>query len=358
MFLIKKKIYLYLYIFFLLVVFIFNGFSTSKTFGKNFNISQVEIEENYNIDFDKSKVIDNGFKKAFKILIYKIVEKKDRSKFENVPLNEIKRLIESFSILDEKFINKKYKSQFEVQFNKKKILNYVEKKNAIPSIPEEIESFILPVLIDVKNNDLYYLNQNIFFNNWNLNSEKHFLINYVLPSEDIEDYLTIKKNIYNIEDYNFDEIINKYNLENHIILIILKLDKQLRVFSKIKFDKKKILVNKIYNNSNINDKETVNELIMNLKEDYEDKWKSINKINTSISLPIKISLNSKNIELSEKLEKVISEFDLVSNFKIENFNNREIIYTIVFNGTPDKFLESMLLLNFKIDISSKVWKLR
>ena len=97
---------------------------------------------------------------------------------------------------------------------------------------------------------------------------------------------------------------------------------------------------------------------MNLKEDYEDKWKSINKINTSISLPIKISINSKNIELSEKLEKVISEFDLVSNFKIENFNNREIIYTIVFNGTPDKFLESMLLLDFKIDISSKVWKLR
>jgi len=95
-----------------------------------------------------------------------------------------------------------------------------------------------------------------------------------------------------------------------------------------------------------------------MKEDYEDKWKSINKINTSISLPIKISLNSKNIELSEKMEKAISKFDLVSDFKIVNFNSNEVVYTIIFNGTPDKFLENMLLLDFKIDTSNKVWKLR
>ncbi len=358
MLLIKKKKYFYLYIFFLILVFIFNSFSTSNVFGKNFNVSQVEIEENYNIDFDKSKVIENAFKKAFKILIYKIVEKKDRSKFLNSQLNEIKRLIENFSIIDEKFINNKYKSQFEVQFNKKKILNYIEKKNVIASIPKKNKSFILPVLIDVKTNDLYYLNQNIFFKNWNQYSEKYFLINYILPNEDIEDYLTIKKNMNNIEDYNFYEIINKYDVENHIILIVLKQDKELRVFSKIKFDKKKILINKIYNNTNINDMEMVNKLIMNMKEDYEDKWKSINKINTSISLPIKISVNSKNMELSEKLERVISEFDLVSGFEIVNFNNSEIIYKIIFNGTPDKFLENMLLLDFKIDISNKVWKLR
>ena len=354
----KKKKYFYLYIFFLIIVLFFNDFSTSNALGKNFNITEVEIEEDYNLDFKKSKVIDKAFKKAFRILIYKIVEKKDRYKFLKVNLKEIKSLIENFSIVNEMFIDNKYKSQFEVQFNRKKILNFVEKKNVITSTPKKIETFILPLLIDTKTNDLYYLNQNIFFKNWNMISKKYFLINYVLPNEDIEDYLLIKKNISNIENFNFNEIIKKYNLDNHIILIILKLYNQLRIFSKIKFDKEKILVNKTYNNITIDNKEAVNNLIMSIKEDYEDKWKLINKINTSILLPIRISLNSKNIELSEKLEKTLSEFDLVSDFIIEKFNNKEIFYTILFNGTPDKFLEKMYLLDFKIDISKETWKLK
>ena len=34
--------------------------------------------------------------------------------------------------------------------------------------------------------------------------------------------------------------------------------------------------------------------ILNLKNLYEDKWKLINKINTSITIPIKISIKNKN----------------------------------------------------------------
>ena len=47
-----------------------------------------------------------------------MVEKKDRSKFENISLKQIKSLIDNFSIVDEKFINNKYTNKFEVQFNR------------------------------------------------------------------------------------------------------------------------------------------------------------------------------------------------------------------------------------------------
>jgi len=358
MFLFKKKIYFYLYIFFLILVCIFNKFSTNSAFSKNYIISQIEIEENYDLNFDRSKVVNKGFDKAFNILIYKIVEKKDRSKLENVNLKQIKSLIDNFSITDEKFIKDKYKSQIEVQFDKKKVIKFIEDKNIISSIPKKIEVFILPILIDANTNEIYYLNQNVFFNKWNLESQKYFLINYILPNEDIEDYYIIKKNIKNIENYNFEEIIKKYNLNNYIILILLKTDNKLRVFSKIDFDKKKMLLNKIYNKVNFDNDEEMSNIIFDVKENYEDKWKLLNKLNTSISLPIRLSLDSRKIELSEKLENILLKLDLVSEFKIEKFNNKEILYKVIFNGSPDKFLENMSLSDFRVDTSNDTWKLK
>ena len=43
---------------------------------------------------------------------------------------------------------------------------YLNNKNIIPSSPIEIESFILPILIDTNSNELYYLNQNISINHY------------------------------------------------------------------------------------------------------------------------------------------------------------------------------------------------
>ncbi len=358
MLLFNKKNYSYLYNFFLLYVFFFNEFSTNYALSKNYDVLNVKVEDVYDINFEKSKVVDKAFEKAFKILFYKLIENKDKLKINNISLKDKKSLIENFSISDEIFINNNYIAQFNVQFNKKKILNYLNKKNLIPSSPKEIETFVLPILIDTNLNELYYPNQNIFYNNWNLNTKKYHLIKYILPNEDIEDYNIIKKNINNIENYDFKEIKEKYNLKNEIILIILKSNSHIRFFSKIKFGKKDLLSNNIYNLSDIKNHEEINEIIINIKENYEDKWKSLNKINTSIELPIRLSINAENTEFSEKLENILSYVDLVSNFKIEKFNNKEIIYKIIFNGNPNKLLDILFLYDFKVDSSREIWKVR
>ena len=97
---------------------------------------------------------------------------------------------------------------------------------------------------------------------------------------------------------------------------------------------------------------------MNIKDNYEDRWKSINKLNTSIALTLRLSLESENVELSRKLEKTLIKYVLVSDYKIEKFNNKDTIYKIIFNSSPDKFLEKMLSLGFKIDTTNDVWKLK
>ena len=53
-------------------------------------------------------MIDSGFKKAFLELIFKLAKSSDQEKLKSIKLNEIKGMIETFSIQEEKFINQVY----------------------------------------------------------------------------------------------------------------------------------------------------------------------------------------------------------------------------------------------------------
>ena len=132
----------------------------------------------------------------------------------------------------------------------------------------------------------------------------------------------------------------------------------IRTFSKIKFGNKKLILNNIYDLHDVKDKDEISTIILNIKDSYEDKWKSINKINTAIELPIRLSINAEDTKFSEKLEKNLSSIDLISEFRIEMFNNKEIIYKIIFNGNPNKLLDDLNLSKFKVDNSNKVWKIQ
>ncbi len=353
-----KKIYKYLYIFFLVLIIIFSEFSTNFAKAKNFVINDIEIKEEYDLNFDKIKVIDRAFKRAFEILISKILQSENKSILKLINLNQIKSFVESFSIREEKFVDNNYQAKINVDFNKKELINYLNSKGIITSSINLIDVVILPILIDLKKNQIFTYSNNPFFLNWNFNNEKYHQINYVLPNEDIEDFSIIRNNVNDIENYNFNEIFNKYNVKNRILLVLLKQDNLVKVFSKLKLENSEMYINKDLRNLNLKDLDEINKAILDLKDDYENKWKSLNKINTSIILPIRISIDSNNFSLSNNLENYLNEMDLISNYKIENFDSNQIIYKIIFNSTPDKFLKIMENAKFKIDTSKDIWKLQ
>ena len=97
-----------LYIFFSTLALIIFFFSTEVVKAKSFEINDIEIAQPFEINFDKNKVIDLGFKKAFFELIYSLIKSPDFKKIDNIRLNEIKSMIETFSIKEEKFIDQKY----------------------------------------------------------------------------------------------------------------------------------------------------------------------------------------------------------------------------------------------------------
>ena len=174
---------------------------------------------------------------AFKELMAKITISEDKKNLNSTNLKLIKSLVDSFTIVDEKFIENKYFAKFDVDFNKKQVLNFLERKNIFPSIPKEKNLFLMPILIDIEKKQISLFSENLFYLNWNNKNEKHYLLKYILPNEDLEDINILKKNINNIEDYDFSEIISKYDLKDYIIIIFFKNENQLRALSKLNFNK-------------------------------------------------------------------------------------------------------------------------
>ena len=188
--------------------------------------------------------------------------------------------------------------------------------------------------------------------NWNKSNKKYHLLNYILPNEDIEDINIIKKNINNIEEYSFNEIISKYDINDYIILILFQKKNNFSALMKTNLNNKLVISNK---NFEWEENQSIEKIIEDLKIEFENQWKKLNIINVSIKLPITLSVNSKNYKLIQNLEKKLNELDLISNFYIESFNNKKLIYKIIYNSTPDKFINEFSNSNIKLNTGQSIW---
>ena len=347
-----------LYIFFLCLSLILFFFSTDKVYAKSFNIENIEVSKPFEINFDKNKVIDEGFIKAFSELISLITVSSDHKIIKKIKLNQIRGMIESFSIKEEKFIDEIYYVNLGVSFNKKKILNFLEKKNIFPSLPTKKNFLFIPILIEENKENLLVFSNNKFYDEWSNDSESFYLIEYILPTEDLEDLNLIKKQYDLIEQYDFKEITSKYYLDDSIIALIFINQKIIRILSRITVNDKVVLINQSFSNIDINNTDQLTTIIKSLKIMYEDYWKNFNQINTSIKLPIYIKVNSiDNLKVS-RLENTLDEVNLIYDYFISKFDRDFIYYQIIYNGTPDIFLKSMKKQNFNFNTQNKTWVLK
>ena len=199
------NVYIYFILFSLLIVF----FSTTYSNANAFKVSDIEISSPFELNFEKNSVIDKGFQTSFSDLISMITTSGDRKKINNISIKELKGMIDSFTISDEKFINNEYFAKLETTFNKEKILEFLEKKSIFPSIPIRNKVLLIPILIDTETDNIFLFNDNIFYKIWNDNNKTYQLLNYLLPSEDLEDLYKIQEMSDNIETYHFNDLIKK-----------------------------------------------------------------------------------------------------------------------------------------------------
>ena len=346
-----QKIYIFFISFVLFIIF----FSTAYLNANTFRVSDIEISSPYELNFKKSSVIDEGFKVSFSNLLSMITTSGDRNKIQNISIKDIKSMIDSFTISDEKFISNEYFAKLETIFDKKKILKFLEKENIFPSIPIKNKVLLIPILVDTNTNDTYLFNNNIFYDRWNDIKKNYQLLDYLLPSEDLEDLNKLQEMSNSIETYDFINLINKYDLKDYIISIIFKNKDEVKILSKINLNNSFKIKNQKYSKIDLSNDKDFNMILKNIKNHYEDEWKKSNEINTSIKLPITISVNSTNYKKIISLEEALTNIDLISNFFILNFNNKHTQYKIIYNGSPKTFLNDMVNKNFDLVIKNDLW---
>ncbi len=345
----------FLYNYFVILSLIIFFFSTTNVFAKSFNIEEIEISKPFEINFNKNDVIDEGFKYAFFQLISLIVTSSDKDKINQVKLNEIKSMVESFSIKEEKFINEIYFVNLGVSFNKKRVFNFLEKNNIFPTIPIKKRLLFLPIIIDESKQDLLIFSENEIFKEWNNYLDRSHLIEYILPTEDLEDLDLLKNNYEFIEQYDFKDIIDKYSLNDSIIALFFKNNNNMRVLSKITLKNDIVIKNQSFLNVDLKNTNNLEKMIYDLKTIYEDYWKNSNSINTSIKLPINIKLNNEDNYKILNFEKNLNETNLIYDHFISRFDKDFIYYQIIYNGTPNNFLKSMSNLGYKFNTQNKFW---
>ena len=65
--------------------------------------------------------------------------------------------------------------------------------------------------------------------------------------------------------------------------------------------------------------------------------------------------SAKNYNLVKELEKKLQDLDLVSSYYIDYFSNEQVIYKIIYNSTPNKFINEFTNSNIKLNTDNSVW---
>jgi len=346
------------YIFFISLVLFIIIFSTTYLHANTFRVSDIEISSPFELNFKKSTVIDEGFQISFSSLLSMVTTSGDKNKIKNISIKKIKSMIDSFTISDEKFINNEYFAKLETTFNKKRILKFLETKNIFPSIPIRNQVLLVPILMDTETDSIFLFNDNIFYDKWNDTKKNYQLLDYLLPSEDLEDLNKLQEMSNSIETYDFMNLIKKYDIKDYIISIIYKNKDEFKILSKINLNNSLKINNKKFSKINLTNEKDFNMILENLKNLYEDEWKKNNEINTSIKLPLTISIKSTDYKKIMYLEEALTSIDLISNFYILKFNNKFTQYRIIYNGSPKTFFIDMNNRYFDLVMENNVWTVK
>ena len=352
-FLYLKKTYI---IFFISLLFL--NFTTSDLKSSIFTVSDIEIIEPFEDNFKKNLVIDRAFREAFKTLTKMTVATNQSKKLSNIKIYEIKNLIESFNIKNEKFIQNSYVASFEVNFNKQNTLLFFEKKNVFPSIPSYKQILLIPILIDTENKNINIFDKNPFYQYWTNQKKKYHLLTYNLPDEDLDLLKILTNNSDNLEKFKYKDLVKKYGYNDYIICLIFKEKNKIKVFSRININNDIKIKSKEFETINFSDISKLNNLLDNIQNIYEDEWKISNQINRSLKLAINIDVPSREYNKNILFENFLNKNELVSKYSIKSFNNNIINYRIIFNGSPKKFLEIAQENGVFINTTEQVWLLK
>jgi hypothetical protein len=345
------------YIFIFLTATIFFLFLTQDCFSEEdvFVINNIEIKEKIEVNFSRNKYINMAFKKAFQDLMPKILLSKDLKKANDIKMNKIKYLINSFQIVEEKYSNNEYNAVFKVSFNEFKVKKFLGDKNISFTESKKISAIFFPILfINDEIEDFY---NNFFYKHWDETKIENELINFILPIEDLDDIFIIKKMKNKIEKLNLEEIVNKYDTKNYVFALIDYNNKKLKIYLKTNLNSNESSKNISYKIDTLENEDRLNFILRDVKMKITDIWKQQNLVNISIPLVINVNYNYKNLKDLDKLKSKLKKITIIDQFFIDELSIKDSFFKIYYYGNPKNLKTELFNQGYILSDSNGKWGL-
>ena len=345
----------YIFIFLTSTIFLLTISSKSLSEENIFVINDIKVKGAIDLNFSRDRYINKAFLISFNNLMQKIILEKDIKKIQSIKISEIKNLVTSFQIIDEKYSNEEYKANFRILYNDRKVKKLLAKKNISFSQPERISVIFYPVLFI--NNEFKNFSENLFYKQWSEIKTENEIINFILPLDDLDDISEIIRKKNNIEKINISKLVNKYDVKNYIFALLDHQNEKLNVYLKINFNNNLISKNIVYEIKNIKDLNELNPAVKDLKLKITDIWKEENLINLLMPLSLNFKFQHKNIKNFVELRNKLKKISIIDNYTLKEFNIENSIFKIYYYGNPKKLKSELFKLGYQLDNAQGFWEI-
>ena len=318
-----------------------------------FNVNNIEISKEYSKN--NVKLVDQAFKKAFDSLVNRLLLKNDYRRVSNIDLNQIKKLISYYQIINPENNQRNKNVRVNVFFDKERMHNFFYNRNILYSDIINTEVIFFPLL---KKNDEYFVySQNYFYENWK-DDKFEDIIQYTLPVENIETMQKIEANKNNIFKLDISNFFNEHDTNDLVFASIEINSNTAEIILNTRIEGKQI--NKTFlikNEKNLIKKDFYDEIIININDSIISIIKSQNLIDvrTPSFLNIEIKLNNKKnlIEFSNRLTKI----DLIDKFYVQELSKDYALVKIKYLGKINKIINKLKNQDINLKMIKGQWQL-
>ena len=343
----------YFFVIFVLTLTIFDESFSSDVYDSDFFDVEVKTSD---ANETKKNLINNVKNLSLLKLTNKILNNESKKKFGKIIKTNITldHLIKNIIIEDEIITDEKYIANIKINFNKEKIVNLL-RNNKINYTDLKSDPFLIISSYNLDFNNIGLDKTNLLNHLLeNKINNKDELINFYFPNLDPNDryILPFEKIIY--EDIkSFNQILNKYNLNQLFLINISKLNIKDKVNIRLKTFNNKGLQNIDNLNFNDNDFETSNELFDYLSDEVlfymSEWWKNKNEINNTEFNIMECKILSKNFN-----DLVIIKSNIINLSQVKYLNTKKIhlnnnIVEFYYYGNLNVLIKSLSLFNIFFD---------
>jgi len=338
-------------IFIILVIFFQTGNLLSDI--SLFSVNNILLEKKGNIS--NAKLANEAIKIGFNRLTERILVNEDISKVSNLNVSNIKEFVKYYNISKNEE-EKDDKVNFSVTFDKDKIHNLFFEKEILYSDITDKEFFILPILIE--DNEVFIFSNNFFYDNWN-KIKNDYLIEFILPLENIEIIQNINMRRNNLIDLSLNSLFKEYFNKNIAIVLIESFSSgEKKIYLKAKIQNKIISKSLRFKEESM-DKISFNEKIINeIKNEILNLVKSQNLIDIRIpsflNAKLKLLNNSNLVEFNSKIKNI----SLVENIFVEELNKDYVNLKIKYLGKLEKLIFELKNENINLNFVNDEWILK